>query len=66
MRDVLTPTLMRSAGDSPVDKIDISASIMTVNSHLDVLRPAIKSYGGDIDVVKVPYPPKTSRLETTT
>eukprot|EP00240_Pyramimonas_obovata_P002427 CAMPEP_0118959546 /NCGR_PEP_ID=MMETSP1169-20130426/63183_1 /TAXON_ID=36882 /ORGANISM="Pyramimonas obovata, Strain CCMP722" /LENGTH=521 /DNA_ID=CAMNT_0006907683 /DNA_START=112 /DNA_END=1677 /DNA_ORIENTATION=+ len=36
-----------------VDKIDISASIMSVNTHLDVLRPAIKNYGGTIDVTKI-------------
>lgn len=36
-----------------VDQIDTSASIDSINSHLDMLRPAIKSYGGSVDVVAV-------------
>ena len=36
-----------------VDKIDTTASVLSVNTHLDVLRPAIKNYGGTIEVQKV-------------
>lgn len=36
-----------------VDQIDISASPMSVNSHLDVLRPAITNYGGKVDCLSV-------------
>ncbi|GMH45517.1 hypothetical protein BSKO_13474 [Bryopsis sp. KO-2023] len=36
-----------------VDAIDTSASITTVDSHLDLLRPAIEGYGGKVDVSKV-------------
>lgn len=36
-----------------VDQIDTSASLDSVNSHLDMLRPAIKSYGGSVEVVAV-------------
>lgn len=36
-----------------VDQIDTSASVQSVNSHLDMLRPAIKSYGGAVDVIAV-------------
>jgi Fe-S cluster biogenesis protein NfuA len=36
-----------------VDAIDTSASVSSVNSHLDMLRPAIKSFGGSVEVLKI-------------
>ena len=33
-----------------VDAKDTSSSVLSVNSHLDMLRPAIKSYGGSVEV----------------
>ena len=33
-----------------VDAKDTSSSVFSVNSHLDMLRPAIKSYGGSVEV----------------
>lgn len=36
-----------------MDQIDTSASKDSVNSHLDMLRPAIKSYGGSVEVLAV-------------
>lgn len=31
-----------------VDAIDTSASVAAVDAHLDMLRPAIQSYGGSV------------------
>lgn len=58
MSQGIEKALRKSFGDAmkelvQVDKIDISASVMAVNTHLDVLRPAIANYGGTIDVIKV-------------
>lgn len=36
-----------------VDQQDTSASVTTVDEHLDLLRPAIDGYGGKVEVVKV-------------
>ncbi|KAL0051688.1 hypothetical protein WJX82_000278 [Trebouxia sp. C0006] len=36
-----------------VDQIDTSASVESVNSHLDMLRPAIQGYGGSVEVLAV-------------
>ena len=36
-----------------VDQIDTSASVDSVNGHLDMLRPAIQSYGGTVEVMLV-------------
>ena len=36
-----------------VDQIDTSASVESVNNHLDMLRPAIQSYGGSVEVLAV-------------
>lgn len=36
-----------------VDQIDTSASVASVNSHLDMLRPAIQGYGGSVEVLAV-------------
>ena len=36
-----------------VDHIDTSASVASVDSHLDILRPAIKGYGGSVQVLAV-------------
>jgi len=33
-----------------VGAIDTSASVSSVNSHLDMLRPAIMSFGGSVEV----------------
>ena len=33
-----------------VDAIDTRATVAGVDSHLDMLRPAIKSYGGSVKV----------------
>lgn len=58
MQQGIEKALQRNFGDAlkevvQVDKIDITASPMTVNAHLDVLRPAITNYGGIVDVVSV-------------
>ncbi|KAL3160178.1 hypothetical protein ABBQ32_010944 [Trebouxia sp. C0010 RCD-2024] len=36
-----------------VDQIDTSASVASVNGHLDMLRPAIQGYGGSVEVLAV-------------
>ncbi len=36
-----------------VDQIDTSAFVESVNSHLDMLRPAIQGYGGSVEVLAV-------------
>ena len=36
-----------------VDQIDTSASVESVNSHLDMLRPAIQGYSGSVEVLAV-------------
>ena len=36
-----------------VDQIDTSASIESVNSHLDLLQPAIQGCGGSVEVLAV-------------
>lgn len=36
-----------------VDQIDTSASVESVNNHLDMLRPAIQGYGGSVEVLAV-------------
>ncbi|GBG69753.1 hypothetical protein CBR_g4584 [Chara braunii] len=36
-----------------VDKQDIGATVESVNSHLDILRPAITNYGGEVEVMAV-------------
>lgn len=36
-----------------VDQIDTSASVASVNNHLDMLRPAIQGYGGSVEVLAV-------------
>ncbi|KAL3685491.1 hypothetical protein R1sor_003513 [Riccia sorocarpa] len=36
-----------------VDQQEIGATLAGVNSHLDMLRPAIKNYGGFVEVVSV-------------
>lgn len=36
-----------------IDAIDVSASVAGVDQHLDMLRPAIKNYGGTVDVISV-------------
>ena len=36
-----------------VDQIDTSASVESVNNHLDMLRPAIQGYGGSVEVLGV-------------
>ena len=33
-----------------VDAQDVGATVHSVNAHLDMLRPAIKSYGGSVEV----------------
>lgn len=33
-----------------VNAIDTSASLATVDAHLDMLRPAISNYGGSVEV----------------
>lgn len=37
-------------GVEQVDAKDTSTTVFSVNSHLDMLRPAIKSYGGSVEV----------------
>lgn len=55
-----------------VNAIDTSASLGTVDAHLDMLRPAISNYGGSVQVPPPPlYPPggsltgKPSHLSST-
>ncbi|XP_024368329.1 uncharacterized protein [Physcomitrium patens] len=36
-----------------VDKQDIGASVLAVDEHLEMLRPAIRNYGGSVEVVSV-------------
>eukprot|EP00249_Psilotum_nudum_P021913 c28297_g1_i2 orf=667-2055(+) len=36
-----------------VDQKEISATIKTINAHLDILRPAIHNYGGSVEVLSV-------------
>ncbi|GLJ07063.1 hypothetical protein SUGI_0056910 [Cryptomeria japonica] len=36
-----------------VDQQDMSATVVSVNSHLDMLRPAINNYGGSVEVISV-------------
>ncbi len=36
-----------------IDTYDASASVESVNSHLDMLRPAIQGYGGSVEVLAV-------------
>ena len=33
-----------------MDVKDSKASVFAVNAHLDMLRPAIRSYGGSVEV----------------
>ena len=40
-------------GVQQVDQIDTSASVQSVNSHLDMLRLAIQGYGGGVEVLAV-------------
>ena len=40
-------------GVQQVDQVDTSASVETVNSHLDMLRPAIQGYSGSVEVLAV-------------
>ena len=41
-------------GVEQVDTIDTRATLAAVDSHLDQLRPAIKSYGGQVKVTTLP------------
>ncbi|CAK9211624.1 unnamed protein product [Sphagnum troendelagicum] len=36
-----------------VDKQDIGASVSAVNAHIEILRPAIRNYGGIVEVISV-------------
>lgn len=36
-----------------VNAIDTSASVATVDAHLDMLRPAISNYGGSVEVINL-------------
>lgn len=36
-----------------VDKVDTSATVASVDDHLNIVRPAIKSMGGAVEVVSV-------------
>uniref|UniRef100_A0A0D6QVR1 NIF system FeS cluster assembly NifU C-terminal domain-containing protein n=1 Tax=Araucaria cunninghamii TaxID=56994 RepID=A0A0D6QVR1_ARACU len=36
-----------------VDQQDMSATVASVNSHLDMLRPAIHNYGGSVEVLSI-------------
>ncbi|CAM6040451.1 unnamed protein product [Sphagnum compactum] len=36
-----------------VDKQDIGASVSAVNAHIEILRPAIRNYGGVVEVISV-------------
>ncbi|KAK9828600.1 hypothetical protein WJX72_000970 [[Myrmecia] bisecta] len=38
-----------------IDQIDTSASVAAVDEHLNVLRPAIKNYGGMVTVISVEH-----------
>lgn len=51
-------TLRATFGDqvvevAQVDKVDLRASVAAVDAHLDMLRPAIKNFGGSVEVISV-------------